>query len=40
MNESFLLAFVIMPIVVMVLGWTAVLLHERASARERRRTDA
>ena len=35
MNEYFLLAFVVMPVLVMLLGWIAVLLHERSLRRER-----
>lgn len=40
MTESYLLAFVIAPLSVLCLGWTAVFLHKWSSARERRTTDA
>lgn len=30
MNEYFIFAFIVMPTVVMALGWIAVLLHERS----------
>lgn len=40
MNEFFVLAFIIMPLMVMALGWGAVFLHEWDMRREKNRTPA
>lgn len=37
MSQSFVIAFIIMPIVVSALGWGAVFLNEWAERREDRR---
>jgi hypothetical protein len=36
MNEYWVLAFVITPAIVVILGWSAVFLHEYDSRRRRR----
>jgi hypothetical protein len=33
MNGMALFAFVVMPVVIVAIGWTAVLLHERQAKR-------
>ncbi|MER2269274.1 hypothetical protein [Methylobacterium oxalidis] len=35
MNEYFIFAFIVMPIVIVCLGWGAALLHERDGRRRR-----
>jgi len=40
MNEYFVLAFIIMPAVVVALGWGAVFLHEWHLRREKSRSAA